>query len=169
MVYGLVQQSGGWIDLDTAPSVGTTMKLYLPRSVATTVPAAAAEPQPRPACAGSVLLVDDDAAVRTVTAQFLEELGLRVIEAGSAAESLTALEKGARVDLLLADVAMPDMSGVELAAIARQRAPQLPILLITGNPNMSAGADFAVLHKPFRIEELGRAVRARIASPPAVA
>ena len=165
MVYGLVQQSGGWIDLDTAPSLGTTMKLYLPRSVAQVDAPPVAEPQARPVCSGSVLLVDDDAAVRTVTAQFLEELGLRVIEAGSAAESLTTLEKGARVDLLLADVAMPDMSGVELAAIARRRAPDLPILLITGNPNMSAGADFAVLHKPFRIEELGQAVRATIAGP----
>src|SRR5580658_265844 len=105
----------------------------------------------------TILLVDDDPAVRDVTAAMLEDLGYGVIEADDGAAALDLLSKGIRVDLMLADFAMPGMTGAELAAAVAERRPGLPVLLVTGNADDRAleavGEDRLVL-KPFRTEDL---------------
>jgi len=116
----------------------------------------------------TILLVDDDPAVRDVTAAILEDLGYDVIEADDGAAALGLLSKGVRIDLLLADFAMPGMTGGERAASVAEQRPGLPVLLVTGNADERAlaavGEDRLVL-KPFRTEELARKVRVALSGP----
>ena len=116
----------------------------------------------------SILLVDDDPAVREVTAAMLEDLGYSVIEADNGAAALDLLAKGLRVDLMLADFSMPCMTGGELAAAVAERRPALPVLMVTGYADERAlaavGEDRLVL-KPFRTEDLARKVRVALGGP----
>jgi len=107
--------------------------------------------------------VDDDNEVRDVTAARLRQLGFEVVEAGSGGAALDLLDRLTRVDLLVADFAMPGMNGAEVAQQARARRPDLPVLFVTGYADQSALAhvgDERVVQKPFRDDELERKVRA---------
>jgi PAS domain S-box-containing protein len=168
-VLGVAQQLGGGVRIETAPGVGTAVKVYLPRAhashAAQRAPAppdrvAAERPPPR-TC--RVLLVDDDDDVRTVATAMLRDAGHTVIEAASGAAALEHLDcDDPCIDLLIADMAMPGMSGSELAHTARQARANLPILFISGFADMSAREDAAdatlLLQKPFRAEELNARV-----------
>jgi len=116
----------------------------------------------------TILVVDDDAAVREVTAAMLEDLGYRVLEADGGDAALDLLSPGMRVDLMLADFSMPGMSGVQLMQEAARRRPELPVLLVTGYADDRTlavmGEDRLVL-KPFRNEELARKVRVALSGP----
>jgi CheY-like chemotaxis protein len=116
----------------------------------------------------TILLVDDDPAVRDVTAAMLEDLGYTVIEADDGAAAIELLSKGIRVDLMLADFAMPGMTGGELIRQVSESRPGLPVLLVTGNADERAleavGEDRLVL-KPFRTEELARKMRVALGGP----
>jgi len=116
----------------------------------------------------TILLVDDDPAVREVTAAMLEDLGYGVIEADDGAAALDLLAKGVRVELMLADFAMPGMTGTELIQEVAARRPGLPVLLVTGYADERAlavvGEDRLVL-KPFRTEDLARKVRVALGGP----
>jgi CheY-like chemotaxis protein len=116
----------------------------------------------------TILLVDDDPAVREVTAALLEDLGYGVIEADDGAMALDLLSKGTRVDLMLADFTMPRMTGTELIKEVAICRPGLPVLLVTGYADERAleavGEDRLVL-KPFRNEELARKVRVALGGP----
>jgi CheY-like chemotaxis protein len=116
----------------------------------------------------TILLVNDDPAVRDMTAAMLEDLGYGVIEADDGAAALDLLSKGIRVDLMLADFAMPGMTGGELAVAVAERRPGLPVLLVMGNADEHAlkavGEDRVVL-KPFRTEDLARKVRVALGGP----
>ena len=163
MVYGLARQSGGTVTLESRLGQGTLVEVYLPRSDWSGATGPAPEGQV-PACASCrVLVVDDDAAVRGITTTFLGELGHRTLEAADGAAALALLEAGERVDLLVTDVAMPGISGAELAAQVRARWPGMPVLLLTGyaDPAMQSGG-FPVLRKPFRQTELARQVAAML-------
>jgi PAS domain S-box-containing protein len=169
-VLGVAQQLGGGVRIETRPGEGTTVRVYLPRARvsmspgnrfrlrSTTASGEAAERRER-----LLLLVDDDSDVRRVTATMLTEAGYRVIEAGSAGAALEHLEReGPRVELMIADIAMPGMNGVALAQAARRARPDLAILLVTGfgGPELAAeefGPD-QVLRKPFRGTELAARV-----------
>jgi CheY-like chemotaxis protein len=160
-VLGFVQQSGGGIRVDSRLGVGTTIKLYLPKAPSSSsVTETAQEPLlaasiDRPL---SVLVVDDDAFVRTATAAMLEELGHRVIAVESGGAALDVLARGKVVDAALLDYAMPEMSGGELAERARRLRPELPILFMTGfaEPEglWEANAHGVVLRKPFKAGDL---------------
>ncbi|BBK30386.1 PAS domain S-box-containing protein [Stella humosa] len=118
-------------------------------------------PVPVPAADLTVLLCEDDDLVRMATADMLAELGLRVIEAATAAEALARVEAAA-VDVLVTDVGLPDLSGLELAARVRAIVPALPILFATGHaflPEAAALGRTAVVAKPYDAEELGRMIR----------
>ncbi|MBV9249984.1 MAG: response regulator [Acetobacteraceae bacterium] len=109
-----------------------------------------------------ILLVDDDEGVRGVTAAIIEDLGYSVLEAGSGQAALDAMERGAGVDLVMVDFAMPRMNGAEFARRAHELRPGLPILIVTGYADARAleavGQDRIVL-KPFRNEDLARRIR----------
>jgi len=165
MVYGVAKQSGGRAEIQSVPGQGTRISLLL-KVVEADGSAIASEVEAQAAQTASklVLLVDDDALVRSVTAGMLEELGHRVIEEESAAAALAALDK-VQPDLLITDFAMPEMTGAQLAARVREGRPDLPILVITGFSDTAAieqdlGEDQLILKKPFVRKDLAKAVEA---------
>jgi CheY-like chemotaxis protein len=159
MVYGLVKQSGGYIGVESEPSRGTRVEIYLPQ--AEEVPAL---PESRGAigrsAAGHVLIVEDDPLVRTVLVRELATSGYRVAEAP---DGQVALERIAEArepfDMVITDLAMPRMDGRELAARVRAVRPDLPVLFMSGHPDEGtrralADTEFSYLQKPFTAEEL---------------
>jgi signal transduction histidine kinase len=168
-VYGFAKQSGGGVSIDTRPGHGTTVSLYLPRCAdharVEAVPAPAekapAQQRERPV----ILVVDDDDAVREVTARSLQELGYETVETSSGQAMLDYLERGGRVDLVLLDYAMPGMNGIDAARTARKRRAGIATLLLTGFLDTSVlaetGEDGAIL-KPYRVDELARKVEAAL-------
>jgi len=114
----------------------------------------------------TILLVDDDNAVREVTRAMLEQLGYKVVEAGSGGAALDLVEQGRRIDLLIADFAMPGMNGAELARLARLRRPALPVLFVTGFADRTALAGIGesqIIRKPFVELELAGKIRMALA------
>jgi signal transduction histidine kinase/DNA-binding response OmpR family regulator len=167
-VYGFVRQSGGHVKIYSEAGHGTTVKIYLPRhhgaAEASDAPAPA-RATPRGEKKETILVVEDDARVRALTADTLKELGYSVLEADSAAAALRQLEMYPNVDLLFTDVVMPDANGRHLADEARRRRPQLQILFTTGytrnavvhNGVLDPGVELIV--KPYSIDRLARKVR----------
>jgi CheY-like chemotaxis protein len=136
------------------------MNLYLPRSTQAPHPDIAEADGPAPARGDArILIVDDDPEVRSVTAQFIQELGFEVLEAVSGAEALRILAQSEPPGLVIADVAMPEMNGIELANQMRAEYPAIPVLLVTGYADLSgAQVDFAMIHKPFQLDSLDQAI-----------
>ncbi len=137
-VYGIVQQSGGEVVIDSEPGLGTSVTVFLPATIG---PPSAPPPQPtaaptRPTRATPeqvILAVEDDAALREVIRRALMQRGYRVLVAGSPSTARAIIESSATIDLLLTDVVMPGGNGPELAAWARTLRPDLPVLLMTGH------------------------------------
>jgi PAS domain S-box-containing protein len=161
MVFGLAQQSKGRLVIDSEVGRGTRVELALP--FATEAPQRIAEAADAPAMAARrarVLIVDDDPQVRHVTASFLTGFGHSATEAGDGEAALRHLDRDP-FDIVVADLAMPGMSGVELAAEIRDRSPRLPVLILTGHAEaMQIPADLPVLSKPFRSADLADRVSA---------
>ncbi len=163
MVHGFVHQSGGAVHITSEPGEGTTICLLLPRHLgaATTLPETAATPSGAiDGRSGTVLLVDDETAVRLLVAEVLQEAGYRVLQAGEAETALRLARSGAAIDLLVTDVGMPGLNGRQLADAARALRPGLRVLFITGyaeNAALGEGqldADMQVLTKPFKLDAL---------------
>ena len=168
-VLGVAQQLGGGVRIDTTVGQGTVVRVYLPRAEAAAVASdRSAQPnagETAPAISTRILLVDDDTEVRAVAATMLRDAGHEVVEAGSAGAALERLDRaGAEIGLMIADVVMPGMSGIELARVVLAERPELPILFITGFAGTNAPLDEAgpdrVLRKPFRAAELTAKVAA---------
>lgn len=159
-VYGFAKQNGGNVTLESTPGQGTTVTLYLPRSVR--VPVEAAPVSERPRTANSVLLVEDNKEVAEATAAMLASLGCDVKHANAAEPALQMLADGAKVDLVLSDIVMPGgFDGVQLARRIRAQYPSLAVLLTTGYSTAAqkaAGERFPILLKPFQIEALQQAI-----------
>jgi signal transduction histidine kinase len=166
VVYGFVKQSGGAAHMSSTPGRGTTVTLLLPASPAPSRP----EVDPRPALregVGSsrlVLLVDDDADVRTAIRRQLTDIGHMVMEARAGNEALTIIDNAPQISVLVSDVVMPDaMDGRRLAELAKKKRPELRVVLITG---YAEGLDvqggrhrsFKLLRKPCTKEELAAAI-----------
>ena len=172
-VHGFVKQSGGHIKIYSEPGEGTTVKIYLPRSLATedrTVVAPAGAPGVRPEGRADelVLVVEDEERVRTLTAASLTELGYAVAVADSAAAALELLDRHDDVALLFTDIVMPEVNGRRLAELAAQKRPGIKVLFTTGftrnavvhNGILDAGVNF--LPKPFTLDQLALKVRSVI-------
>ena len=110
----------------------------------------------------TILVVDDDPAVRAIVAEILGDFGHQVLGAGGGIEALGLLESTPTIDLLITDVRMPDISGLELAARARRERDGLRVILISGY-FLAANVGLRVLRKPFRMIELQAAVEAELA------
>lgn len=171
MVYGFVRQSGGLLRFDSELGYGTRVDLLLPAARAATALASSAPATAIDSGTGqTILVVEDEPAVRDISAGFLRSLGYCVKTASSAEQALTLLAGTAPVDLLFSDVMLGSgMDGHELAAAARQQRPQLPILLTSGYDDPLAreqrqpASPFPLLRKPFRREQLAAAVQRALA------
>jgi PAS domain S-box-containing protein len=161
MVFGLAQQSKGRLVIDSEVGRGTRVELALP--FATRAPERTAQASGAAPVAGRrahVLIVDDDPQVRHVTASFLTGFGHSTTEAGDGEAALRHLQRD-RYDIVVADLAMPGMSGIELAAAIRTQYPRLPVLILTGHADaMQIPEDLPVLAKPFRSADLAARVAA---------
>ncbi|WP_419736226.1 PAS domain-containing protein [Pseudomonas sp. COR18] len=168
MIYGFAQQSGGHVTLHSKPGEGTCVRLYLPRFHAQAVedePPADCPQSPTASVDESVMVVEDDPAVRMLVLNLLDELGYTVHPAADARTALPLLESALRIDLLVTDVGLPGMNGRQLAEIARQHRPGLKVLFMTGYAEKAAerqgfleeGMD--LIAKPFTLDLLANRVR----------
>jgi len=174
MIYGFAQQSGGHASLDSVPDQGTCVRLYLPRlHLGTPQDVLLADSGAAPSAieGETVVLVEDDPAVRMLVLNLLNELGYHAHEAEDARAALPLLESDLRVDLLVTDVGLPGMNGRQLAEIARQHRPDLKVLFMTGYAEKAAerqgflddGMDMVA--KPFSIDVLANKIRTMIGEP----
>ncbi|MEM0961952.1 MAG: ATP-binding protein [Bacteroidota bacterium] len=168
MSQGIVQEHNGRIEVESEPGRGTTFRLVFPFSTGEVVAPEAEAPTPAEESAGSrLLVVDDEPMVRTVTSKLLRLRGHQVDAVDGGPAALEALASGLTVDLVVTDLSMPEMSGRELAAQIRQRYPDLPVLLLTGDTDAEADSQdiAAVVKKPFELDDLDAAVREVCAQP----
>jgi PAS domain S-box-containing protein len=167
-VYGFAEQSGGRVTVASELGRGSTFTLYLPRSGAQ--PQAAPESAPAEDGAGAcILLVEDNPEVAEVAAGMLEQLGHRVEVASNAAAALEVLRGPLSPDLVFSDIVMAgELDGVGLARRLREENPSLPVLLATGYSQAAEplGGEFPILRKPYRMQDLSRAIGALLARPP---
>ncbi len=167
-VFSFIRQSDGHIRLDSTPGHGTSIRLYLPRALGAEPRAIPVELETTPPRGSeTILIAEDNAQLRGIVVQQLGTLGYLVLEAGDGPAALRILTEraaaGQRLDLLLTDVTMPgSMTGLDLAAAARERLPDLPVLIASANADdlpTETPLAYPVLPKPFRALELARAVR----------
>ncbi len=169
--YGAVTDAGGIIELDSELGRGTTVRVSLPASSEARPVAAPPSEAPPTGNGESVLLVEDEDAVREVVLRILTGAGYRVREVGSPIEALRIFAAGAEhVDVLLTDIVMPGMSGTQLASRLREQRPELPVLFMSGYTTGPAPGghelpgDGSLLHKPFDrpqlLEALAQVLRA---------
>jgi signal transduction histidine kinase len=168
-VYGFVKQSGGHVKIYSELGEGTTVKLYLPRQVNAAPQAAAVATEqavPRATSAETILVVEDEDAVRAFSVEMLTELGYTVLQAADGAAALRLLDEGAAIDLLFTDVGLPGgMNGRVLADEVEKRRPGTKVLFTSGytrNAIVHGGkldAGVALLGKPFTYAALAQKIR----------
>jgi len=169
-VYGIAQQSGGTMRIESEPGKGTRVHILLPRAPAgeeaDDSDGSTAAPPARAASAARILLVDDDDDVRGFLEDALDELGHTVSGCSSGEAALAEVARDCP-DLLLLDFAMPGMNGAEVAREVRKSCPTLPIVFVTGYAESeqlesALGTDVRILRKPFSIDELTAAIAEHI-------
>ena len=168
MIYGFVRQSGGQVQVRSVVGEGTTMSLYLPRLAGVHDRAArpALDPTRQPSGDGqTILLVEDEGAIRELVGEVLGDAGYRVLSVGTGPQGVAALQSDERIDLLITDVGLPGgLNGRQVADAGRAVRPTLRVLFVTGyaaNAAVGAGqleAGMTVLTKPFTVGDLERRV-----------
>ena len=174
-VYGIVKQHDGWINMESTLGKGTRFAVYFPRAVAATAADGAAEAAPEPRCGlERILFVDDEAMIREIGRRVLELGGYRVITASDGREALEIFERErAALDLVILDVTMPLLSGLEVLERMRALAPAIRVILSSGYPARLGyngpieARPAAFLQKPYRPDTLVRLVRDVLDGKPA--
>ncbi|WP_235580386.1 ATP-binding protein [Rhizobacter sp. Root404] len=177
MIYGFARQSGGDVRIDSEPGRGTTVRLFLPRyrGEPLALPGEAAGTGAHRANAGdAVLVIEDEAVVRSLIVEVLGDLGYQAIEAADGPSGLAILMGPRKIDLLVTDIGLPGLNGRQVADAARVHRPELKVLLMTGYAENALAvanmldAGMALITKPFAIEDLTERLREmmRPAGPP---
>jgi PAS domain S-box-containing protein len=166
MIYGFAKQSRGHVRVDSAEGKGTTFRLYLPRYQGVVDKKSVAPTRDPATGAGeTVLVVEDDSAVRLIISDLLRDLGYACIEAGDGQAALPMLTSNTPLDLLITDVGLPGLNGRQVAEIARQHRPDLKVLFVTGYAEHATGhAPFLapgmeMVTKPFALDALALKIR----------
>jgi len=170
MIYGFSKQSRGHVSIDSEIDQGTTVKLYLPRFRGEELdhPVSSIEQAPDALDGETVLIVEDDPAVRVLVSAVLSELGYAFVQASDADGAVPILNSAQRIDLLISDVGLPGMNGRQLAEIGRQYRPGLKVLFITGYAEHAAvrggflDSGMQMITKPFTFDLLTAKVREMI-------
>ncbi|NWE13802.1 response regulator [Pseudomonas yamanorum] len=170
MIYGFARQSHGHVTIHSVVGEGTTVSLFLPRFVGEMIVDEPLNPALLPFAneGETVLIVEDDPAVRVLVSAVLSELGYAFVEAGDADSAMPIIESGQRIDLLISDVGLPGMNGRQLAEIGRQVRPDLKVLFITGYAEHAAvrggflDPGMQMITKPFTFDLLTAKVREMI-------
>jgi two-component system, cell cycle sensor histidine kinase and response regulator CckA len=166
MIYGIVKQSGGYIWPYSEPGVGATFKIYLPSVAESPQPTTARVAHHAPGSQGAtVLLVEDDPLVRTIAHRALAGAGFDVLEAADGLQALALVGRHAQIDVVLSDLAMPELGGRELAQRLSEARPGLPVIFMSGYTDddlvrrglLETGIPY--LEKPFSPEDLTRKIR----------
>ena len=175
MIYGFARQAGGHVRIYSEVGRGTTVKLFMPRHLGAEARGAQEAPvgeAPRARRGETVLVVEDEPAVRLLVMEILEDLGYTAIEAQDARSALPTIEGPGRIDLLVSDVGLPGgTNGRQLAEMARQRRPGLKVLFITGyaqGASVRSGflePGMEMLTKPFALDVLAAKIREMIERP----
>jgi PAS domain S-box-containing protein len=174
MIYGFIKQSGGNVRIDSQVGHGTAITLLLPRHLDPVVESPVPETphgMPRAQEGQTVLVVEDEAAVRMIVLEVLSELGYTAFEAGDAEQAIPLIQSDQRLDLLVSDVGLPGMNGRQLAEVARTHRPDLKVLFITGyakNAEVRSqflGKNMDMLTKPFDIDALASKIHEMIQTP----
>lgn len=164
MIYGFMQQSNGHVQVDSVVGEGTAVTLYLP------VAASASHDHPdsaRTLTTGGgqqLLIVEDDDQVRALVTEVLSELGYGVQAIPDADQAIPILKSRQSIDLLITDVGLPGLNGRQLADIARESRPELPVLFMTGYAETAAnrsaflGTGMNLIAKPFALDDFSRQV-----------
>jgi signal transduction histidine kinase len=164
MVYGFARQSGGTAEVDSRVGAGTTISLYIPRSEQMERSELPGGAPPSPLCKSAILVVEDQDGVRQMMADSLEECGHDVKTARTAEEAIEVLARDARIHVLVTDIILPGaMNGAELVRKARELAPNVKVLTVSGNASEETIRAIhpdgcAFLPKPFRASDLTKAV-----------
>jgi CheY-like chemotaxis protein len=174
-VYGFVRQSSGNVRIYSEPRQGTTVKIYLPRFVGSEdslEPNEAFAQTARATGTETILVVEDDEALRAYTVELLQELGFRVLHASNGPAALEILDREEHIDLLFTDVVVPGgVNGRQIAGEALKRRPKLKVLFTTGytrNAIVHHGRldpDVEFIGKPYSQAELGRKLRSILDQP----
>jgi DNA-binding response OmpR family regulator len=168
MIYGFAKQTRGHLRIYSEVGHGTTVKLYLPRALQDAVVLEKPAKESPRGQGETILIVEDDATVRLILSDVLEELGYNVALASDTRPAIPILQSNSRIDLMVSDVVLPHFNGRKLAEIARAARPDLKILFVSGYAEHSTfrgeflepGMD--MLTKPFALDALGAKVRAMI-------
>jgi CheY-like chemotaxis protein len=164
MVYGYMRQSKGAVRILSQPGTGTRVQLYMPCLESDVGIAPVEVNREAPLGEGQrVLVVEDEAVVRSLIVEVLEELGYEAHEAADAQEAIPVLESSQRIDLMISDVGLPGMNGRQLADLGQLRRPGLKVLLATGyaeGSNVSGylASNMEIITKPFAIDTLANKV-----------
>jgi two-component system cell cycle sensor histidine kinase/response regulator CckA len=172
MVFGIVKQSGGFVFVESELGRGTVFRIFLPRHVPEAAEIAVKPEAAKPAAdytgQGSILLVEDEDAVRAFAARALVSRGYSVLEASSGLEALEVVDReGPRIDLIVSDVVMPEMDGPAMFAELRKRGVTAKVVFVSGYAeeafakNLPEG-DFGFLPKPFSLKQLIETVKASL-------
>jgi two-component system cell cycle sensor histidine kinase/response regulator CckA len=160
-VYGIVEQAGGHVTVDSEPDQGTTFRVYLPK---VDIPASVNEVEPAlPPEKGheTILLVEDEEGIRAMTKTYLQGMGYKILDAENGPDAIrVSREYRGTIHLLLSDILMPGMRGDDLARLIRQERPGILVVFISGYANVhDLDPQMTVLEKPFAFPDLGRQLR----------